>query len=69
MLLTNDHELELARLIDEKGGVMVMNGAPETRSWFRNALTARRPTLNENENGCSESTAQSPPQLAFQGRL
>ena len=65
----------MLRLLDDRGGVMVMNGtarlllgvglcasdksstttlrtgAPETRSWFRNAVSAKRPTLNENENG------------------
>ena len=51
VLLTNAHELSLARFLDDRGAVMVMNGAPETRSWFRNAVTAKRPTLNENENG------------------
>jgi hypothetical protein len=51
VLLTNEHELELARLLDDKGAFMVMNGAPQTRSWFRNALTATAPTINENENG------------------
>jgi hypothetical protein len=52
ILLTNDHELSLARLLDAKGAVMVMNGAPHTRSWYQNALTANHPTINENENGC-----------------
>eukprot|EP01052_Picozoa_sp_SAG31_P029018 SAG31_NODE_2850_length_4998_cov_3.096346_4_plen_827_part_00 len=49
-LLTNQHELHLAQRLDRKGGFMVMNGAPHTRSWFRNALTAANPTINENEN-------------------
>ena len=51
VLLTNSYEIELARLLDARGAVMVMNGAPHTRSWYRNALTATNPTLNENENG------------------
>ena len=50
ILLTSEHELELARILDAKDGIMVMNGAPHTRSWFRNALTAQNPTVNENEN-------------------
>jgi hypothetical protein len=52
ILLTQEHELSLARLLDSRGAVMVMNGAPHTRSWFRHALLAKEPTLNENENGC-----------------
>jgi hypothetical protein len=38
--------------VDERNAVMVMNGAPQTRSWYRAQLTARNPTMNENENGC-----------------
>ena len=50
ILLTSEHELQLARILDAKDGIMVMNGAPHTRSWFRNALTAQNSTVNENEN-------------------
>ena len=50
VLLGDAFEIELARFIDERGGIMICNGAPETRSWLRNALTAKLPTINENEN-------------------
>ena len=39
-------------MLDDRNAVMVMNGSPQTRSWYRNALTAKNPTINENENGC-----------------
>jgi hypothetical protein len=52
VLLTHENELALARMLDDQGSVMCMNGSPETRSWYRNALQAKSPTINENENGC-----------------
>ena len=51
VLLTNNFEIELAQMLDGRGGVMICNGAPQTRSWYQNALRARNPTINENENG------------------
>ena len=32
ILLTSEHELQLARILDAKDGIMVMSGAPHTRS-------------------------------------
>jgi hypothetical protein len=50
VLLGDAFEIEMARYIDDKDGIMICNGAPQTRSWLRNALTAKLPTINENEN-------------------
>ena len=53
-LLTHAHEMSIRRrVLEKKGGVLVMNGAPMTRSWILGTDadgTVLPPTLNENEN-------------------
>ena len=37
VLLTNDNEIKLAKYVAQRGGIMVNNGAPMTRSWYQMA--------------------------------
>ena len=50
VLLTNQNEINLAKLVASKGGTMVCNGAPHTRSWFQMAVSSPIPPNSENEN-------------------
>ena len=49
-LLTNEHEMKLARTLASKGGHMVTNGAPHTRSWVQMSVESPLPPIAENEN-------------------
>ena len=49
VLLTNQNEMDLAELVASKGGTIVYNGAPHTRSWFRMAEASPFPPNSENE--------------------
>ena len=51
VLLTNDHEIKLAQYVASQGGKMVCNGAPQTRSWYQNAVASPIPPNSETENG------------------
>ena len=55
VLLTNAHELELARFVASQGGTMVCNGAPHTRSWFQQAVATPIPPNSENEFSVSQA--------------
>ena len=50
VLLTNQNEINLAKLVASKGGTMVCNGAPHTRSWYQMAEASAIPPNSENEN-------------------
>jgi hypothetical protein len=50
VLLTNDHEMKLARTLASKGGHMVTNGSPQTRSWIQMSVDSPLPPIAENEN-------------------
>ena len=51
VLLTDANELKLKATVQAKGGRLVMNGAPQTRSWIRAMVNdPQHASLNENEN-------------------
>ena len=47
VLLTNAHELALAKFVADRGGKMVCNGAPHTRSWYQQAVASSIPPNSE----------------------
>jgi hypothetical protein len=57
VLLTNDHEIELAKIVAKHGGHMVTNGAPMTKSWIDYSVDSPLPPIGENENSNSVSAA------------
>jgi hyaluronoglucosaminidase len=54
VLLTHKHEMSIRKRVHDRGGVLVMNGAPATRSWIMGrdhwSHDSLPPSLNENEN-------------------